>query len=506
METKGLKVVFLVLFLLLFLGMVFPIGYWVVDWRNLSFIVCFVGFQVIALGICYDLTELILAMSLKTYSLPQVETLTDFPKVALLYTTCDDVVEECLSQLDTQKYPNYDIFILDDSTNNEYKAIIDRYSHYTIVRRDTKKAYKAGNLNHWLYKYGHAYKYFVILDTDSKTKPDFIGKMMKYAEHPSNADVGIFQSKIFPWNQENAFSIVTGMLKFLRIPILEKVESRLDMLFAFGCNGLYRTLPIKAVGGFNEIITPEDTAITLALSEIGFKCKLVDVISFDTEPSNIFTYAKRDIRWGRQTVETFRLPWKNSALSLKFVLCRHLLAYITKIMYPLVLVFSIWGFTVRLDEIKFGLYYIFSNGLYFYFILCLSPLLFVVANLLFNFLIAKKYGISCLDFMKYSIFWAGILPYFWYPLSKGLLHALAGGKTVFKPTNSYRMTSDKVTFSFIISNMKVALFISSIILLGVAIHPTSLLLNLNILWVPFYVLSPGIIWYFHKAYWDSPWK
>lgn len=174
------------------------------------------------IGVAYGLAELILVQIVDNNDLPKIDVLKTLPKVALLYTTYNDAMPKILEELKNQFYENYDIFILDDSTDDRFKKIVDSYLLKTI-RRSSRKGFKAGALNNWINCFGDGYEYFVILDSDSSIEPDFIYNMVKYGEHPFNYDVAIFQSKI------NCYNNITKFAKILSItaPLVNYVNNKL---------------------------------------------------------------------------------------------------------------------------------------------------------------------------------------------------------------------------------------------------------------------------------------
>ncbi|MCB0584653.1 MAG: glycosyltransferase, partial [Phaeodactylibacter sp.] len=81
--------------------------------------------------------------------------LLDYPAVAILYTTCNDFVEESVLSCVRQDYPNYKVYILDDSSSPEYQAKVDAFAaRYPglaeVVRRPSREGFKAGNMNYGL--------------------------------------------------------------------------------------------------------------------------------------------------------------------------------------------------------------------------------------------------------------------------------------------------------------------------------------------------------------------
>ncbi len=177
-----------------------------------------------------------------------------------------------------------------------------------------------------------------------KIGKDFILRMVEYAEHPQNQGIAVFQSKILPVDTRTRFAQTAGGVARLRLYILERTASRAGLMLSWGHNQLLRTEHVLAVSGFNESLTAEDTTLSLMLSAKGYSVRLVDVISYDTEPDDIFSYTRRTTRWAGQTVEIFRLPWRGASIRLKLLLCYHLYSYLMHNVYFGLLLLTSWSF------------------------------------------------------------------------------------------------------------------------------------------------------------------
>ena len=112
----------------------------------------------------------------KNYSLPE-----SCPKVALLYTTCDDFREEAVLTCIAQDYEASFTFILDDSDDATFKRRVNEFAgryadKVRVIRRPDRSGYKAGNLNHALRNIA-GFEYFSISDADTILPPDYITKL-----------------------------------------------------------------------------------------------------------------------------------------------------------------------------------------------------------------------------------------------------------------------------------------------------------------------------------------
>lgn len=103
------------------------------------------------------------------------------PDVAILYTTCNDFCAEAAYTCLNQDYPNFHLFLLDDSTNGLIRKEVDAFHSLhpqktTIVRRPTRKGYKPGALNYALCGVASTYPFFAVIDADEKIPSDFLLK------------------------------------------------------------------------------------------------------------------------------------------------------------------------------------------------------------------------------------------------------------------------------------------------------------------------------------------
>jgi cellulose synthase/poly-beta-1,6-N-acetylglucosamine synthase-like glycosyltransferase len=197
------------------------------------------------------MSEYIISLLVSPKDLPILKELNNFPRVALLYLTYNDAMPEILEKLPDQIYPAYEIFVLDDSTDGKYREVIDRFP-YRIIRRDHRGGFKAGAINNWLHQFGKDYRYFIILDSDSVITPDFISSMVRYAEHPDNEKIAVFQSKWLIWNTQNQFPAIIGTLYPLWFYSFYKLANFYDTPMIMGHNNLLRTAYVQEVHGFDE--------------------------------------------------------------------------------------------------------------------------------------------------------------------------------------------------------------------------------------------------------------
>lgn len=234
------------------------------------------------------------------------------PKVAILYTTMNDYKYEAIRSFLTQNYSNYDIYILDDSTDEKIKKEIDsilkRYKgKLKIIRRNNRKAFKAGNLNNALEMIHLSYEYFAVCDSDTVLPVDFIFKLVPYFS--VDKSIAFIQAN----NRANPRP-ESGFAKELCHSIdcvwkyYQPALNRFGFVMFLGHSALIRTDVWKEVGGFPDTVT-EDMAFSSIVREKGYKGIFVeDVICYEDFPLNYTRFLRRNERWTKGTTEYF-IKW-----------------------------------------------------------------------------------------------------------------------------------------------------------------------------------------------------
>lgn len=259
----------------------------------------------------------IVSLFVKPFPLPKLNALARKPRVAVLYTTMNDVVPDCVDAI-RQTYP-VDVYMLDDSSDPYKRAIVDdlaRRHGFRILRRPERKGFKAGAINSWLGQYGVHYDYFVLLDADSILPPDWIEEALKYAEHPENADLAIFQGLINIWNTDKPFPRALAATTLLGQDEWERrVSGYVGAVFCYGHNVMLRTKPVLEIGGLVEDYVSEDFATAVKLASAGHGSVFVPLHTWEAMPENVRGFVKRQTKWTRGSMEFWsfvppaRLPW-----------------------------------------------------------------------------------------------------------------------------------------------------------------------------------------------------
>ncbi len=233
--------------------------------------------------------------------------LTDYPAVAILYTTCNDFVEESVVSCVRQDYPNYTVYILDDSSDDTYKQRVDEFAaRYAglvkVVRRPDRKGFKAGNMNHGLSEVATQEPYFAIADADEILPPDFLGKLVAVME--ADPSCGFAQAN----HRANPYS-TSPLSKSLGVGIdihwkwYQPLRNDYGFVMFLGHGALLRRKCWEEIGGFPDIVS-EDLGFAIHVREKGYRGRFVeDVVCYEDFPDTVRAFRIRHMKWTRGTSE-----------------------------------------------------------------------------------------------------------------------------------------------------------------------------------------------------------
>ncbi len=292
------------------------------------------------------------------------------PKVAILYTTKNDFKETAVVSCLGQDYDNYDVYILDDSTEVD---ILNRIHEFTsnnpgrlfLIRRDLKEGFKAGNLNHALNMLSNNYEYFAVTDADGILPRNFLSGLLPYFS--IDKSVGFVQAnqRSNP-RQTNKFSRDLSLNTDLHWKCYLPAKNYFGFVMFYGHGALIRTSVWKEVGGFPDTIT-EDLAFSSIIREKGYKGIFVDnVICYEEFPENYLKYRKRNERWVKGTTEYLTKWFPSLCLSGKVAWFEKLdiliSAGVLLMAAPFILFLFIAAIIIPLSTDNFGLHIPLANN------------------------------------------------------------------------------------------------------------------------------------------------
>jgi cellulose synthase/poly-beta-1,6-N-acetylglucosamine synthase-like glycosyltransferase len=232
------------------------------------------------------------------------------PAVAILYTTCNDFVEESLNSCLRQNYANFKIYILDDSSSLEYQALVDDYARrfperVQVVRRANRQGFKAGNLNHGLSTAATEEPYFALVDADEILPVHFLSSLVPRLNSDLRCAFIQANHQCNP-NDPSTLARSLGVGIDIHWRWYHPLRNRFGFVMLLGHGALIRRACWQAVGGFPELVS-EDLAFALRLRERGWRGHFADdVICYENFPEDMRAFRVRHMKWTRGTCEFLR--------------------------------------------------------------------------------------------------------------------------------------------------------------------------------------------------------
>lgn len=196
------------------------------------------------------------------------------PKVAIIYTTYNDFNSQAALTCLNQDYPNYQVFLLDVSTNPDMRKRVDAFQEEfapatTLVRLQPRQGFKARSLNDTLKTaVGDDYEFFAVCDADNFWPSDFLSRTIPYFL----LDERIAFVQANPTNSgrsEGKFTKDFGVAVDASWALHQRARDRYGLLMCMGHSVVVRREAWEKAGGYPEIVQ-EDTAFTMSLRRHGY--------------------------------------------------------------------------------------------------------------------------------------------------------------------------------------------------------------------------------------------
>ena len=237
------------------------------------------------------------------------------PRVVMLYCTANDFSEISLLRAMRQKYGNYKIVILDDSSKPEYIERVDAFARkykLRVVRRKDRIGFKAGNLNHYL-RGRKDYDYFVILDSDEIVPPTFITSALKYFRCFEN--VGIVQANHVATRNRNRFMALFARGVNSHWPTYQLTKHHSGFMSLLGHGAMVSRECYEAAGGFPHLVA-EDLCFSIEARIHGYYVAFAQNIRCQEEyPVDYLAFKKRHSKWTQGNMEFIKTYTRRILLS-----------------------------------------------------------------------------------------------------------------------------------------------------------------------------------------------
>lgn len=275
-------------------------------------------FLYFALYVLLELRALIISNKVDKYKLSEVEQPSVdiegdfFPPVSVLLPICNEssVVERLLDGVCQLRYPanSLEILVLDDSSDDTSEIARNRVALYAarginvrIIRRRSRKGYKAGNLIHGIQ---HASgEFYAIFDADFVPPDDFLLRTLPCFQ---DSRLGYLQTGIGYENKEVSFltkfqAMEMGCQQYVTVGLSEDG----NMVSLSGSSCVWRKACVEELGGWNSTTVTEDVDLGYRAQFENWKyAYLRDVVSMSVLPESITAFRVQRERWGRGLIHS----------------------------------------------------------------------------------------------------------------------------------------------------------------------------------------------------------
>ncbi len=220
------------------------------------------------------------------------------------------VIERLIRACLNFNYPNFEVVILDDSTDPQTIALINRWRGHPrvkIVRRRGRDGYKAGALNNGLRYIDPRSEFIAVFDADNVPPRNALWMLLDGFIDPG---VGAVQGCVA--HRLNAESIGTAMatdaLLLVHYRSIMPARDSVDGLVTImGSAFMIKRRVLEEIGGFPQDSITEDWNLTLRIYMAGYKVRYLDDLIVEAEgPVTIWDFLRQQMRWAEGTTRDTR--------------------------------------------------------------------------------------------------------------------------------------------------------------------------------------------------------
>ena len=193
-----------------------------------------------------------------------------------------EVTLEALKSLTTMTYPDYDVLVVDNGSEDGTQAAVhEAFPEVRVVRTEENRGAAGGyNLGIEAAMAG-PYEYLLILNNDVEADPEMLTEMMNVAE--SDPTIGCVGPKTYYYWERDRIWSAGGIIRFKESVTRERGDGAVDrgqfdrdeeMGYINGCGMLVRRTAMEAAGLWDPIyhLAVEDADWCMRARARGFRC------------------------------------------------------------------------------------------------------------------------------------------------------------------------------------------------------------------------------------------
>jgi len=234
------------------------------------------------------------------------------PKVAVfvpVFNEKPEIVEAIIATATRIDYNNFEIFLLDDSTDDEiHRKLIELTTKFNInyIHRENRRGYKAGAINDAIKNLEKDVKYLLILDADHCPKPNILTELIPLLEEDA-ALTFIQTPQYFTSKTKDRLALAYSFQQHIFHKHVCRGLSVNNSVFMCGTNVIIRLDHLKEIGGMDETCITEDIATSFIFHSKGYKSLYLDqVYAEGMPPPSLSAYFTQQMRWAYGTIQNLK--------------------------------------------------------------------------------------------------------------------------------------------------------------------------------------------------------
>ena len=210
------------------------------------------------------------------------------------------VVESCVRACTAVSYPDFSIFLLDDSTDARKRTAmqdISRRYNLRYVHRNHRSGFKAGAINHALPLLDGDTPYLLVIDADQKVKPTILTDLIPILE--ADPAVSFIQTpQFFRSEPHDPISVTFSYQQHIYNKHVCRGLSVNRTAMLTGSNCIFRVSHLAGIGGMDEECIAEDIATSFTFHLRGCRGIFLDAVYAEgVAPPNLAAYFTQQFRW-----------------------------------------------------------------------------------------------------------------------------------------------------------------------------------------------------------------
>jgi cellulose synthase/poly-beta-1,6-N-acetylglucosamine synthase-like glycosyltransferase len=239
-----------------------------------------------------------------------------WPKVSIhvpAHAEPAEMVIETLTALRNLDYPNYEVIMVDDNTDDDrlWRPVVDfcYRAGFKVFHLQDYPGFKSGALNFALRQSAPETEVIAVVDSDYVVEPQFLRQTIPYFRNPRVAFLQTPQA--FRNDHDNLFAHRSALAQrfFFEIGMRSRNES--NAIIFCGTMGLIRKRALERIGGWDEWCITEDAEASLRLLSKGYESVFINrAYGHGLLPTAFLDTKKQRFRWAFGGIQILKRYWR----------------------------------------------------------------------------------------------------------------------------------------------------------------------------------------------------